>query len=123
MKSFLVTICLWVTSLRCLLVIGCTPPAPFGLDSYSNATEATNLAYFAILHEYIIWPKDGKDRALTDETTPLIQQLVLPNPVWPYVTLYDGLVWWMVNCSLGAAYTICLLPGVRRIFCIHASLS
>ncbi len=111
MRSLTFTIEFVATTLFSLAVTGYTP-----IDALTLNLNATNATYLSDLakHEYIIWPQDGRNQILTDKTTSSIKVLVWPNPVWEYVTLYDGLIWWMTNCTFETASKIGNLPGVGR---------
>ena len=53
--------------------------------------------------EYIIWPTDPFNEVQNAITIQFIRDVVEPNFVYKYESLYDGIVWWLANCTVSMA--------------------
>ena len=72
--------------------------------------------------EYIIYPVNGLDPAIKD-TQSALEKLQGSAPVVPYTSLYDGVTYWLTNCTatqsetLGGVQGVCAsLLSLRRLY-------
>lgn len=64
------------------------------------------------VNEYIIYPSNGLDPA-TNATQAILQKLQRDAPVVPYNSLYDGVTYWLTNCTATQSLQLGTVSGVR----------
>ncbi len=63
------------------------------------------------INEYIIYPRNGLDHA-TNATQAVLQKVQGAAPVVPYVSLYDGVIYWLTNCTATQSLQLGAITGV-----------
>ncbi len=68
------------------------------------------------INEYIVYPTNGLDPA-TNTTQAVLQKLQKDAPVVPYDSLYDGVIYWLTNCTAIQALHLETIAGVGLLGC------